>query len=63
MNARQKIRMYILIVVTILIISVVIAVNYNAIYLDVLKTLSLPYTLVLGGYFSTEIAKNINKKI
>ena len=44
-----------------IVIMVVIAVNYNIVYLDVLKSLSLPLTIILGGYFSVESIKNIKK--
>jgi len=61
MNIRQKIRAIITAVMLLIIILVVITIHYDKTYLDVLKELSLPLTMVIGGYFSVESVKNIRK--
>ena len=61
MNIRQKIRVYITATMLFVIIVVIINIQFNEIYLEVLKQLSLPLTIILGGYFATETVKNIKK--
>ena len=61
MNVRQKIRAIITASMMLIIIVVIFSIHYDNIYLDVLKELSLPLTIILGGYFTVESVKNIKK--
>jgi uncharacterized membrane protein (DUF485 family) len=61
MNKRQKIRAIIAISMLILVVVIAFLAGFFPIYLEVLKTISIPFGIVLSGYFGTEIAKNIKK--
>ena len=61
MNIRQYIRAIITAIMMLIIVIVIFVIHYDNVYLDVLKELSLPLTIILGGYFSVEAVKNIKK--
>lgn len=61
MTLAKIIRILLTCSITILVIFMAILAGSNENYLEVLKQLMIPYSVVLGGHFGTDIVRNQKK--
>ena len=58
MSITKKIRILLALLITITILGMSLFVPIYPLYLEVIKVLAIPFSVVLGGYFSVDVIKN-----